>query len=50
LREFKATFSTTVYELELKYGAYYNEAFTFKQLAQVWSLLHRGIHIQTTSS
>jgi hypothetical protein len=34
LREFKATFSTTVYELELKYGAYYTEAFTFKQLAR----------------
>ncbi len=33
LREFKATFSIVVYELELKYGANYIEAFTFKQLA-----------------
>ncbi len=34
LREFKATFSTVVSELELKYGANYTEAFTFKQLAR----------------
>jgi len=33
LREFKATFSTMVCELELKYGVNYTEAFTFKQLA-----------------
>ncbi len=33
LREFKATFSIMVCELELKYGVNYNEAFTFKQLA-----------------
>jgi hypothetical protein len=33
LREFKATFSTMVCELELKYGANYIEAFAFKQLA-----------------
>ncbi len=33
LREFKATFSTVVYELELKYGTNYTEAFVFKQLA-----------------
>jgi hypothetical protein len=33
LREFKGTFSTVVYELELKYGANYTEAFAFKQLA-----------------
>jgi hypothetical protein len=33
LREFKATFSTVVCELELKYGANYIEAFAFKQLA-----------------
>jgi hypothetical protein len=33
LREFKATFSIVVYELELKYGANYIEAFAFKQLA-----------------
>jgi hypothetical protein len=31
--EFKATFSTVVYELELKYGANYTKAFAFKQLA-----------------
>jgi hypothetical protein len=30
LKEFKATFSTVVYELELKYGANYIEAFAFK--------------------
>jgi hypothetical protein len=33
LREFKATFSSVVCELELKYGVNYIEAFTFKQLA-----------------
>jgi hypothetical protein len=33
LKEFKATFSTVVCELELKYGANYIEAFAFKQLA-----------------
>jgi hypothetical protein len=33
LREFKATFSSVVCELELKYGANYNEMFAFKQLA-----------------
>jgi hypothetical protein len=33
LREFKATFSTVVCELELKYGVNYTKAFTFKQLA-----------------
>jgi len=32
-REFKATFSTMICELELKYGANYTEAFAFKQLA-----------------
>jgi hypothetical protein len=30
LREFKATFSTMVCELELKYGVNYTEAFAFK--------------------
>jgi hypothetical protein len=30
LREFKATFSTVVCELELKYGANYIKAFAFK--------------------
>jgi hypothetical protein len=33
LRELKATFSIVVCKLELKYGANYTEAFTFKQLA-----------------
>jgi hypothetical protein len=33
LKEFKATFSSVVCELELKYGANYIEAFAFKQLA-----------------
>jgi hypothetical protein len=33
LKEFKATFSTVVCELEFKYVAKYIEAFTFKQLA-----------------
>jgi hypothetical protein len=33
LREVKATFSTVVCELELKYGVNYTEAFAFKQLA-----------------
>jgi hypothetical protein len=33
LREFKATFSTMVYELKLKYGVNYTEVFVFKQLA-----------------
>jgi hypothetical protein len=30
LKEFKATFSTMVYELEFKYGINYTKAFTFK--------------------
>ncbi len=34
LREFKATFSIVVCELEFKYGASYTKAFTFKQLAR----------------
>jgi len=33
LREFKATFSIVVSELELKYSVNYTEAFAFKQLA-----------------
>jgi hypothetical protein len=33
LKEFKATFSTMVCELEFKYGANHTEAFAFKQLA-----------------
>jgi hypothetical protein len=33
LREFKATFSTVVCELELKYGVNYTKEFAFKQLA-----------------
>jgi hypothetical protein len=32
LREFKATFSTVICELEFKYDTNYTEAFTFKQL------------------
>jgi hypothetical protein len=34
LREFKATFSTMVCELEFRYGVNYTEAFAFKQLAR----------------
>jgi hypothetical protein len=34
LREFKATFSIVVCELELKYGVNYTEVFAFKQLAR----------------
>ncbi len=34
LKEFKATSSTVVCELELKYGVNYTEAFAFKQLAR----------------
>jgi hypothetical protein len=34
VREFKATFSIVVYELEFKYGINYTEAFAFKQLAR----------------
>jgi len=34
LREFKATFSTVVCELELKYGTNYTQVFAFKQLAR----------------
>ncbi len=34
LREFKVTFSIVVFELELKYGVNYTEAFAFKQLAR----------------
>jgi len=33
LREFKATFSIVVYELEFRYGANYTKVFAFKQLA-----------------
>jgi hypothetical protein len=33
LKEFKATFSIVVCELELKYGVNYIEVFAFKQLA-----------------
>jgi hypothetical protein len=34
LREFKATFSIVVCELEFKYGANYTKGFTLKQLAR----------------
>jgi hypothetical protein len=40
LREFKTIFSIVVCELELKYGANYIKAFTFKQLA-------RYVHYET---
>jgi len=40
LKEVKATSSTMVYELELKYGTNYNKAFVFKQLA-------RYVHYET---
>jgi hypothetical protein len=40
LREFKATFSTMVCELELKYGANHIEAFAFKQLACYVTMRH----------
>ncbi len=33
MKEFKATFSIVVYELELKHGINYTETFAFKQLA-----------------
>jgi len=33
LKEFKATFSIMIYELEFKYCVNYTEAFPFKQLA-----------------
>ena len=33
LREFKAAFMTVVYELELKYGNNFTNAFVFKQMA-----------------
>jgi hypothetical protein len=33
LKQFKTTFSTMVYELELKYGVNYIKVFIFKQLA-----------------
>jgi hypothetical protein len=34
LKEFKATFSTMVCELEFKYGVHYTKAFAFKQMAR----------------
>jgi hypothetical protein len=34
LREFKITFSTVVYKLELKYGTNYTKVFAFKQMAR----------------
>jgi hypothetical protein len=40
LTEFKATFSTMICELELKYGINYIEAFAFKELA-------RYVHFET---
>jgi hypothetical protein len=43
LKEFKATFSTVVCELELKYGANYTEAFTFKQLSRY--MHYEALHV-----
>jgi hypothetical protein len=40
LREFKATFSIVVYELELKYCVNYIEAFTFKKLVIMCTMKH----------
>ncbi len=40
LREFKATFSIVVYELELKYGTNYTKAFAFKQLPIMCTMKH----------
>jgi len=40
LREFKATFSTVVCELELKYGTNSTEAFAFKQLVRMCTMRH----------
>jgi hypothetical protein len=34
LKEFRATFSTMVCELEFKYAANYTEVFVFKELAR----------------
>jgi hypothetical protein len=34
LREFRATFSIVIFELELKYGFNYTKSFTFKQLTR----------------
>jgi hypothetical protein len=34
LKEFKATFSSVVCELDFKYGANYTKAFTFEQMAR----------------
>ncbi len=40
LREFKATFSTMVCELELKYATNYTDTFAFKQLAHMCTMKH----------
>ncbi len=47
LREFKARyhFSNVVCELELKYGANYTKAFTFKQLAHYVHYEALNLHI-----
>jgi hypothetical protein len=49
LREFKATFSTVVCELELKYGVNYTEAFTSKQLAHYVHYEALDVHEQCSS-
>jgi hypothetical protein len=40
LREFKATFSIVVYELEFKYGANYIETFAFKNWPIMCAMRH----------
>jgi len=46
LREFKATFSTVICELELKYGVNYTKAFAFKQLAHYVHYEASNVHKQ----
>jgi hypothetical protein len=46
LREFKATFSTVVCELELKYGANYTEAFALNN----WLVMCTTKHWMFTSN
>jgi hypothetical protein len=43
LREFKATFSTAVYELELKYDTNYTKVFAFKRL--VHFVHYEALHV-----
>jgi hypothetical protein len=50
LKEFKATFPNVVCELELKYGANYIEAFTFKQLAHYVHYEALDVYVQHSMS